>query len=186
MAWSRVYRIYYDKSRRLSLSSNGRKARYLSYIQNSYASLHSFSTPSITPYLVIPPSCPALSTAPVVVAIGPAGSVPIGWGDLYGTVRSVRGPVGVVVQFEVRTFGVGLWGRTLGSDFGVGVWGRTLGSDFGGLHTGNSLFLVELTVFPFSAVITSCWFLSTHPVARKSILLESVRGFRPPCLTGAR
>ena len=97
MARSRVYRIYYDKSRRLSLSSSGRKARYLSYIQNSYASVHSFGTPSITPCSVIPPSCPALSTAPVVVAIGPAGSVPIGRGDPCGTVWSVRGPVGVVV-----------------------------------------------------------------------------------------
>ena len=131
MAWSRVYRIYYDKSRRLSLSSSGRKARYLSYIQNSYASVHNFGTPSITPYSVIPPSCPVLSTAPVVVAIGPAGSVPIGRGDPYGTVRSARGPVGVVVRFGVRTFRsdfwVGLLGRTLGSDFGVGLWGRTLG-----------------------------------------------------------
>ena len=109
MAWSRVYRIYYDKSRRLPLSSSGRKARYLSYIQNSYASVHSFGTPSITPCSVIPPSCPALSTAPVVVAIGLAGSVPIGWGDPCGTVRSVRGSVGVVVRSGVRT---------LGSDFG--------------------------------------------------------------------
>ena len=118
MAWSRVYRIYYDKSRRLSLSSSGRKVRYLSYIQNSYTSVHSFGTPSITPCSVIPPSCPALSTAPVVVTIGPAGSVPIGRGDPCGTVRSVRGPVGVVVRF-------GVW--TLGSDFRVGLWGRTLG-----------------------------------------------------------
>jgi hypothetical protein len=129
VAWSRVYRIYYDTSRRLILSSSGRKARYLSYIQNSYASVHSFGTPSITPCSVIPPSCPALSTVPVVVAIGPAGSVPIGRGDPCGTVRSVRGPVGVVVQFRVRTFGsdfwVGLLGRTLGSDFGVGLWGVT-------------------------------------------------------------
>ena len=121
MAWSRVYRIYYDKSRRLSLSSSGHKARYLSYIQNSYASVHSFGTPSITSCSVIPPSCPALSTVPVVVAIGPAGSVPIGQGDPCGMVRSARGPVGVVVRFGVRTFG---------SDFGVGLWGRTLG----GLH----------------------------------------------------
>ena len=137
MAWSRVYRIYYDKSRRLSLSSSGRKARYLSYIQNSYASVHSFGTPSITPYSAIPPSCPVLSTAPVVVAIRPAGSVSIGRGDLRstvqsavrsgprygpvrGTVRSVRGSVGVVVRFGVRT---------LGSDFGVGLWeGYTLGT----------------------------------------------------------
>jgi hypothetical protein len=29
-------------------------------------------TPSITPYSVVPPSCPALSTTSVVVAIGPA------------------------------------------------------------------------------------------------------------------
>jgi hypothetical protein len=117
VAWSRVYRIYYDKSRRLSLSSSGHKARYLSYIQNSYASVHSFGTPSITLCLVIPPSCLALSTAPVVVAIGPAGSVPIGRGDSYGTVRSVRGPVGVVVRFGVRSFG---------SEFWVGVLGRSL------------------------------------------------------------
>ena len=126
MAWSRVYRIYYDKSRRLSLSSSGRKARYLSYIQNSYASVYSFGTPSITPYSVIPPSCPALSTAQVVVAIRSAGSVPIGRGDPYGTVRSVRGPVGVVVRFGVRSFG---------SEFWVGVLGWSFGSDFGGLHT---------------------------------------------------
>ena len=97
MAWSRVYRIYYDKSRRLSLSSSGRKARYLSYIQNSYASVHSFGTPSITPYSVVPPSCPVLSTASVVVTIGPAGSVPIGRGNVYGAVRSVQGSVGVAV-----------------------------------------------------------------------------------------
>ena len=116
MAWSRVYRIYYDKSRRLSLSSSGRKARYLSYIQNSYASMHSFGTPSITPCSVIPPSCPTLSAALVVVAIGPAGSVPIGRGDPCGTVRSVRGPVGVVVRFGVRSFG---------SEFWVGLWGFT-------------------------------------------------------------
>jgi hypothetical protein len=121
VAWSRVYRIYYDKSRRLSLSNSGRKARYLSYIQNSYASVHSFGTPSITPYSVIPPSCPALSTAPVVVAIGPAGSVPIGRGGPYGTVRSVRGSVGVVVRLGVRTSGFGLSSRTLGSDFQVGL-----------------------------------------------------------------
>ena len=97
MAWSRVYRIYYDKSRRLSLSSSGRKVRYLSYIQNSYTSVHSFGTPSITPYSVIPPSCPALSTTLVIVAIRLASSVPIGLGDAYGAVRSVRGPVGVAV-----------------------------------------------------------------------------------------
>jgi hypothetical protein len=125
VAWSRVYRIYYDKSRRLSLSRSGRKARYLSNIQNSYAPVHSFGTPSITPCSVIPPSCPALSTALVVVA----GSVPIGRGDPCGTVRSVRGPVGVVVRFGVRTFGsdfrVRLLGRTSGSDFWVGVWGVT-------------------------------------------------------------
>jgi type IV secretory pathway TrbD component len=113
VARSRVYRIYYDKSKRLSLSSSGRKARYLSYIQNSYASVHSFGTPSITPCSVILPSCPALSTAPVVVAIRPAGSIPIGRGDPCGTVQSVRGPVGVVVRFG---------GRTFGSDFGVGLW----------------------------------------------------------------
>ena len=113
MAWSRVYHIYYDKSRRLSLSSSGRKARYLSYIQNSYASVHSFGTPSITPYLVVPPSCLALSTTSVVVAIGSAGSVPIGQGDAYGTVRSDQGPVGVAVRFRVRSFG---------SEFWVEVW----------------------------------------------------------------
>ena len=93
MVWSRVYRIYYDKSRRLSLSSSGRKARYLSYIQNSYAFMHSFGTPSITPYSVVPPSCPALSTTSVVVVIGPVGSVPIGRGNAYGAVWSDRGPV---------------------------------------------------------------------------------------------
>ena len=103
--------------------------------------MHSFGTPSITPYSVIPPSCPALSTAPVVVAISPAGSVPIGRGGR--TVRSVRGPVGVVVRF-----GVGLWGRTLGSDFGVGLWGgyivivRLRNTQYSVLHThfriGNS------------------------------------------------
>jgi hypothetical protein len=97
VAWSRVYRIYYDKSRRLSLSNSGRKARYLSYIQNSYASVHSFGIPSITPYSVIPPSCLALSTASVVVTIGPADSVPIGRSDAYGVVRSDQGLVGVVV-----------------------------------------------------------------------------------------
>jgi hypothetical protein len=115
VAWSRVYRIYYDKSRRLSLSSSGRKARYLSYIQNSYASMHSFGTPSVTPCSVIPPSCLALSTTPVVVVIRLAGSVPISRGGLYGTVRSVRGPVRVVVRFGVRSFG----------------------SEFGGLHIGG-------------------------------------------------
>ena len=149
-------------SRRLSLSSSGRKARYLSYIQNSYASMHSFGTPSVTPCLVIPPSCPALSTASVVVAIGPAGSVPIGRGDSYGAVRSVRGPVGVAVRFGVRSFG---------SEFWVGVW-----LELGGVTNWELfIFSVKLTVFPFSAGITSCWFLSTHPVARKSILLESIR-----------
>jgi hypothetical protein len=127
VAWSRVYRIYYDKSRRLSLSSSGRKAHYLSYIQNSYASVHSFGTPSVTPYSVIPPSCPALSTAPVIVVIGPAGSIPIRRGDSCGTVRSVRGAVGVVFRFGVRSFGsefwVGVLGRSFGSEFWVGVWG---------------------------------------------------------------
>jgi hypothetical protein len=88
--------------------------RYLSYIQNSYASVHSFGTPSVTPCSVIPPSCPALSTAPVVVAIGPAGSVPIGRGDSHGTVWSVQGPVGVVVRFGVRSFGLEFWVRILG------------------------------------------------------------------------
>ena len=116
MAWSRVYRIYYDKSRRLTLSSSGRKARYLSYIQNSYASVHSFGTPSITPCSVIPPSCPALSTVPVVIAIGPVVAF-----LLAGAIRAVRsGPS------EVRSE---LW-----SDSGFGLLGRTLGSDFGGLH----------------------------------------------------
>ena len=117
MAWSIVYRIYYNKSRRLSLSSSRRKAHYLSYIQNSYALVHNIGTPSITPCSVIPPSCPALSTAPVVVVIGPVGSVPIGWGDSYSTVRSVRGPVGVVVRFGVRSFGLEFW---------VGVLGQSL------------------------------------------------------------
>ena len=114
MAWSRVYRIYYDKSRRLSLSSSGHKARYLSYIQNSYASMYSFGTPSVTPCSVIPPSCPALSTALVVVAIRLAGSIPIGQGDSYGAVRSVRGLVGVAVRFGVRSFGSEFWVRVLG------------------------------------------------------------------------
>jgi hypothetical protein len=123
VAWSRVYCIYYDKSRRLSLSSSGRKAYYLSYIQNSYASMHSFDTPSVTPCSVIPPSCPALSTAPVVVAIRLAGSVPIGRGDSCSTVWSVQGPVGVVVQFGVQSFG---------SEFWVGVLGRSLGQSLGG------------------------------------------------------
>ena len=115
MAWSRVYRIYYDKSRRLSFSSSGRKARYLSYIQNSYASVHSFGTPSITPYSAVPPSCPVLSTAPVVVAIGPAGSVPVGQGDPRGTVRSAvrSGPSKVRSELWSGS-GFGLWGRTLG------------------------------------------------------------------------
>jgi hypothetical protein len=109
VAWPRVYRIYYDKSRRLSLSSSGRKARYLSYIQNSYASVHSFGTPSITPYLVVPSSCLALSTASVIVAIGPASSVPIGQGDTYGVAWSDQGPVGVAVRFGVRNFGSEFW-----------------------------------------------------------------------------
>jgi hypothetical protein len=120
VAQSRVYRIYYDKSRRLSLSSSRRKTRYLSYIQNSYASVHSFGTPSITPYSVIPPSCPALFTAPVVVAIRPADSVPIGRGDSYGTVRS--GPSEVRSELWSDSE-FGLLGRTLGSDFGVRLWG---------------------------------------------------------------
>ena len=111
MAWSRVYRIYYDKSRRLSLPSSGRKARYLSYIQNSYALVHSIGTPSITPCSVIPPSCPALSTVSVVVMAGPEGSVPIGRDDAYG-------PVGVAVRLGVRSseFRVGV--------IQVGVMGR--------------------------------------------------------------
>ena len=79
--------------------------------------MYSFGTPSVTPCSVIPPSCPALSTAPVVVAIGPAGSVPIGRSDSYGAVRSVRGPVGVAVRFGVQSFG---------SEFWVGVLGRSL------------------------------------------------------------
>ena len=150
MAWSRVYRIYYDKSRRLSLSNSGRKARYLSYIQNSYASVHSFGTPSITPYSVISPSCPALSTAPVVVAIGLAGSVPIGRGGPYGTVRS--GPS------EVR---LGLWSDSefglLGSDFRVGLWGRTFESDFRGLHTYLLCSLVLfLSVVPMLSNASCC------------------------------
>ena len=82
-------------------------------MQNSYASVHSFGTLSVTPCSVIPPSCPALSTAPVVVVIGPAGSVPFGGGDSYGAVWSIRDPVGVAVQFGVRSFR---------SEFWVGVW----------------------------------------------------------------
>ena len=97
MAWSRVYRIYYDKSRRLSLSSSGYKARYLSYIQNSCALVHSIGTPSITSCSVVPPSCPVLSTILVVVAAGLEGSVPIGRDDVYGPARPDRGPVGVAV-----------------------------------------------------------------------------------------
>ena len=49
--------------------------------------------------------------------IGPADSVPIGRGDSYGTVQSVRGPVGVVVRFGVWSFG---------SEFWFGVLGRSL------------------------------------------------------------
>ena len=100
--------------------------------------MHSFGTPSITPYSVIPPSCPALSTAPVVVAIGPVGSVPIGRGGPYGTVRSV-------VRSE-------LWSdsefRLLGLDFRVGLWGRTFESDFRGLHTGFVKGEVKGTISP--------------------------------------
>ena len=73
----------------------------------------SIDTPSITPGSVVPPSCPALSTVSVVVAIGPAGSTPIGRGDSYGAVQSVRGLVGVVIRFRVQSFG---------SEFWVGVW----------------------------------------------------------------
>ena len=97
MAWSRVYHIYYNKSRRLSLSSSGRTAHYLSYIQNSYALMHSVGTPSITPCSVVPPNCPALSTVSVVVAAGPEGSVPIGRDDAYSAARPDRGLVGVAV-----------------------------------------------------------------------------------------
>jgi hypothetical protein len=110
VAWSKVYRIYYDKSKRLSLSSSGRKTRYLSYIQNSYALVHSIGTPSITPCSVVPPSCLVLSTVSVVVVAGPEGSVPIGRDDAYGTARPDRGPVGVVVQLGVRS-----------SEFQVGI-----------------------------------------------------------------
>ena len=85
--------------------------------------MHSFGTPSITPYSAIPPSCPVLSTAPVVVAIGPAGSVPIGQGDPRGTDRSaVRSGPSEVRSELWSDSGFGLWGRTLGSDFGVGLW----------------------------------------------------------------
>ena len=143
MAWSRVYHIYYDKFRRLSLSSRGRQARYLSYIQNSYVSVHSFGTSSVTPCLVIPPSCPALSTAPIVVAIGLAGSVPIGRGNSYGAVRSVRGPVGVAVRFRVQSFG---------SEFWVGVWLELAG------------FTQILIYYPFRSetdFAAAQWFLST-------------------------
>jgi hypothetical protein len=87
--------------------------------------VHSFGTPSITPCSVVPPGCPALSSTLVVIAIGPADGVPIGQGDSFGTVRSVRGSVGVVVRFGVRT---------LGSDFEVELPGRTLG----GLHNHGS------------------------------------------------
>jgi hypothetical protein len=118
VVWSRVYRIYYNKSRRLSPSSSGRKARYLSYIQNSYALVHSIGTPSITPCLVVLPSCPALSTVSVVVAAGPEGSVPIGQDDAYGPARPNRGPVRVAVRLGVSEFGV------RSSEFQVGVMGR--------------------------------------------------------------
>ena len=90
-----------------------RKARYLSYIQNSYALVHSIGTPSITPCSVVPPSCPALSTVSVVVAAGPEGSVPIGRDDAYSAARSDRGPVRVAVR-------LGVWS----SEFQVGVMGR--------------------------------------------------------------
>ena len=143
VAWSRVYRIYYNKSRRLSLSSSRRKARYLSYIQNSYALVHSIGTPSITPCSVIPPSCLALSAAPVVVVIGSAGSVPIGRGDPYGTVRSVRGLVGVVVRF-------GVW--SLGSEFWVRVLGRSLVRVRGGYTLGTLYFFGRVDCVPFF-----CW-----------------------------
>ena len=98
----------------------------LSYIQNSYAFVHSFGTSSIIPYSVVPPSCPALSTTLVVVAIGLAGSVPIGRSDMYSAVWSDQGPVGVVVRFRVQSFG---------SEFWVEVWlelggfTQVLGSD---------------------------------------------------------
>ena len=113
VAWSRVYHIYYDKSRRLSLLSSGRKACYLSYIQNSCALVHSIGTPSITPCSVVPPSYPALSTVSVVIVAGPEGSVPIGRDNAYGAARPDRGPVGVVVRLGVRS-----------SEFQVGVIGR--------------------------------------------------------------
>jgi hypothetical protein len=71
--------------------------------------MHSFGTPSITLYSVVPPSCPALSAASVVVTIGPAGSVPIGQGDAYGAARFDQGPVGVVVRFGVRSFRSEFW-----------------------------------------------------------------------------
>jgi hypothetical protein len=113
VAWSRVYHIYYNKSRRLSLSSSGRKARYLSYIQNSYALVHSIGTPSITSCSVVPPSCPALSTVSVVVAAGPEGSVPIDRDNAYGPAWPDRGPVEVAVRLRVRS-----------SEFQVGVMGQ--------------------------------------------------------------
>jgi hypothetical protein len=75
--------------------------------------VHSIGTPSITPCSVVPPSCPALSTVSVVVAARPAGSVPIGRGDAYGTARPDQGPVGVAVRLGVRS-----------SEFQVGVMGR--------------------------------------------------------------
>ena len=96
----------------LLLSSSRHKARYLSYIQNSYALVHSIGTPSITPCSVVPPSCPALSTVSVVVTAGPAGSVPIGRGDAYGTARPDRGPVRVAVRLGVRSSEFGVSGQS--------------------------------------------------------------------------
>ena len=113
MAWFRVYRIYYDKFRRLSLSSSERKAHYLSYIQNSYALVHSIGTPSITPCSVVLPSCPALSTVSVVVVAGPEGSVPIGRDDAYGPARpgptEARSELQSDSEFGVWSFRSELW-----------------------------------------------------------------------------
>ena len=130
MAWFRVYHTYYGKSRRLSLSSSGRKARYLSYIQNSYALVHSISTPSITPCSVVPPSCPALSTVSVVVAAGAEGSVPIGRDDAYGPARPDRGLVGVAIRLGVRSL-----------EFQVGVMGQGVVRVRGVTHYHNRCFV---------------------------------------------
>ena len=69
MAWSRVYRIYYDKSRRLSLHNSRRKALYLSTYRIAIP-LYITAAPLLySPYLVVLPSCLALFSVPAIVAI---------------------------------------------------------------------------------------------------------------------